>query len=210
MEREYRNFDQEAESWDQRPQRVRLAQDVADAVLREVGDISVFNVLDFGCGTGLLTLLFQPLVHSITGVDSSSGMLQVLNRKIANLKLTNIHTVLCDLEQGQTLPGKYDLIVSSMTLHHVRSIAPLLDQLYAALAPGGRICVADLDPEQGRFHSDSTGVFHCGFERTDLAQAFSQAGFVNISTQTAAHIIKPAADQQPTSFSVFLLSGSKT
>lgn len=209
MSTEHRNFDQDAEQWDQRPQRVQLAQDVADAVLRGVADTSTLDVLDFGCGTGLLTLQLQPLVHSIIGVDSSSGMLQVLNRKITNLKLANARTVLCDLEQGATLPGKYDLIVSSMTFHHVRRIEPLLDHFYAALVPGGRLCVADLDPEQGRFHGDNTGVFHFGFDRSALGQIFAQAGFTNVKAQTATHVVKPDQQQQPATFAVFLLSGQK-
>ena len=29
-----------------------------------------------------------------------------------------------------------------------------------------RICIADLYPEEGLFHSDSQGVFHFGFDRT--------------------------------------------
>jgi ubiquinone/menaquinone biosynthesis C-methylase UbiE len=209
MDTGQRNFDQAAEHWDHRPQRVLLAQDVADAVLRKIADTSALDVLDFGCGTGLLTLQLQPLVHSITGVDNSSGMLHVLNQKITNLKLANARTFLCDLEQGDSLPGKYDLIVSSMTFHHVRRIEPLLEHFYATLAPGGRLCVADLDPEEGRFHGDNTGVFHFGFDRTILGQAFSQAGFQNVTAQTAAHIVKPDERQQTTTFSVFLLSGEK-
>ena len=166
-------------------------------------------MLDFGCGTGLLTLQLQPLVHSITGLDSSSGMLAVLKRKIDGLKLANARTVLCDLEQGQKLPGRYDLVVSSMTLHHVPTIPPLLALFFNVLVPGGRLCIADLDVEQGRFHSDNTGVFHFGFDREALCASLVQAGFHRVSAQTAAHIVKPDSQQLPTRFSVFLISGEK-
>ena len=36
MSMEHRNFDQEAEQWDERPQRVQLAKDVADAILGQL------------------------------------------------------------------------------------------------------------------------------------------------------------------------------
>ena len=58
--------------------RVKLATDVAGAVSAEVRLAADMDVLDFGCGTGLLALQLQPYVRSITGVDSSQGMLDVL------------------------------------------------------------------------------------------------------------------------------------
>lgn len=209
MSMEHRNFDQEAELWDERPQRVQLAKDVADAILGQLPQTTNLDVLDFGCGTGLLTLQLQPLVHAITGLDSSPGMLAVLNRKIDGLKLANARTVLCDVVQGQKMPGRYDLVVSSMTLHHVEHIAPLLALFFAVLVPGGRLCIADLDLEQGRFHTDNTGVFHFGFDREALSASLRQAGFHRVSAQTATHIVKTDSQPQPTRFSVFLLSGEK-
>ncbi|MGD9947178.1 MAG: class I SAM-dependent methyltransferase [Desulfobulbus sp.] len=209
MSIEHRNFNLAAEHWDERPQRVQLAKEIADAILRQLPETSTLDVLDFGCGTGLLTLQLQPLVHSITGVDSSDGMLNVLNSKIANLKLANARTFQCNIEQGDVLPGKYDLIVSSMTFHHVREIEPLLSQFHTVLAFGGQLCVADLDQEEGRFHEDNTGVFHFGFDREQLQQMFHQAGFSQVRSQTATQIVKSDSQLNPTSFSVFLLSAFK-
>ena len=34
------------------------------------------TALDFGCGTGLLSLALQPVLHRVIGIDSSSGMLE--------------------------------------------------------------------------------------------------------------------------------------
>ena len=138
MSIEHRNFDLAAQSWDERPQRVQLAQEITDALLKKIPETSSLDVLDVGCGTGLITMQLQPLVHSITGVDSSTGMLQVLNNKISNLKLANARTFEYDFTQGKKLPGKYDLIVSSMTLHHIKEIHKILEQLFELLVPGGK------------------------------------------------------------------------
>jgi hypothetical protein len=96
-----------------------------------------------------------------------------------------------------------------MTLHHINEIEPLLAQLYSLLAPGGFLCVADLDSEQGRFHGDNTGVFHFGFDRTALRGAFAAAGLVDVSDSTAATIVKPGKNGEMGSFGVFLVSGRK-
>jgi len=68
---ERRDFDKEAAKWDENPGRVKLANEVADSIIREAAPSAGMDALDFGCGTGLVTLRIQPLVGSITGADSS-------------------------------------------------------------------------------------------------------------------------------------------
>ena len=58
-----------------------MAHDVARAVIGTVQAGPAMDVLDFGCRTGLLTLALQPHVRTITAVDSSQGMLDVLDTK---------------------------------------------------------------------------------------------------------------------------------
>lgn len=209
MTLEKRDFDKVAATWDEEPARIRMAVNVAGAIADAVGMTPDLNVLDFGCGTGLLTLLLQPHIKSITGVDSSRGMLDRLNAKIAAAKLENVKVSFVDLDNGDTLQGSYDLVVSSMTFHHVREIQPLLAQLYAITAPGGRVAIADLDLDNGQFHHDNTGVFHFGFDRTELKKAFGKAGFVDVRDRTATSMTRPVADGGKRDFSVFLITGRK-
>ena len=208
MNNERRDFDKEAVSWDE-PGRVKLANDIAQAIIDEITLAPTMDVLDFGCGTGLLTLKLQPLVHSITGVDSSQGMLDVLNAKIKNQDLTDVTTQHRDLDKGDALEGSYHLIVSSMTLHHIREIRPLLDKFSMATAPDGYLCIADLDPDGGRFHGNNDGVFHFGFDRAMIRRAFIEAGFDDVRDKTAAQIMKPVPDEGSQQFSIFLMTGRK-
>ncbi|MGD0659357.1 MAG: class I SAM-dependent methyltransferase [Syntrophorhabdales bacterium] len=209
MNSEKRDFDKEAASWDERPLRVKLAKDIADAILKQITLTSDMDALDFGCGTGLLTVQLQPLVHSITGMDSSQGMLDVFNAKIARLKLTNMRALLVDLDKGDTLAGNYHLIVSNMTLHHVKEIGPLFDHFYSIMAHSGYLCVADLDLDDGQFHEDNTGVFHLGFDRTALRRTFAEAGFENIQDMSAAEVTKTTPNGETRQFTVFLMTGQK-
>lgn len=207
MTTENKDFNAGAAKWDENPGRVKLAGEVAEAIIREVAPNRSMKAADFGCGTGLVSLRLQPLVASITGFDSSPGMLAILKAKIAEGKLPNIDTQLIDVEKGETLTGKYDLITSSMTLHHIREPRALIRQLYAALAPGGILALADLDPDGGLFHDDNTGVFHFGFERAAMRAMFAEAGFIDIQDSTATELSKPAPDGSKRPFSVFLVTG---
>ena len=209
MHQTNRNFDTEAATWDEQSTRVRLAQDIADAMQRQIPITSGMDALDLGCGTGLLSFHLQPLVRSITGIDNSPGMLDVFNAKVAAQGLTNISSQLRDLDKGDTLSGQYHLIVSSMTLHHIREFAPLFAQFYRIMAPGGFLGLADLDLDDGQFHEDSTGVFHPGFDRGALRQALIDAGFVDVAATTAAEVEKKARNGEQRRFTVLLMTGRK-
>ncbi len=75
-------FDQESQAWDANPRRVKLSQDIARSILRYVPLSSEMDILDYGCGTGLVSLQVRPKVHSVTGLDNSKGMLEVFRKKI--------------------------------------------------------------------------------------------------------------------------------
>lgn len=205
-----RNFDGDAGTWDLNPGRVKVAADIAGTIRREIPLTADMDVLDFGCGTGLLTLALQPFVRSITGVDSSQGMLDGLNQKIAQGGFTNVSTRYLDPDRGDALSGSYDLVTSSMTLHHIRDVEPLLMQFRQILRPSGILCIADLDEDGGRFHSSNEGVFHFGFNRGRLARLFEHAGFQNVRSVQAAEIEKPVAGGAAQRFTFFLMIGERS
>lgn len=209
MDTENRNFDKEAASWDENPTRVKLASDIANAIAKAIPLKIDMEVLDFGCGTGLLSMQLCHQVNSITGVDSSQGMLDIFSKKIANQNITNIKVHRLDLDKGDALPGKYHLILSSMTFHHIPDIGNLLSQLYSVLHPSGILCIADLDEEDGLFHDDNTGVFHFGFNRSHIQELLIQAGFDEIQTGITTEITKPDKNGVMRTFSIFLIAGRK-
>jgi ubiquinone/menaquinone biosynthesis C-methylase UbiE len=206
---EKRDFDKEAASWDENPARAKLADDIAHAISEQIVLTPEMDIMDFGCGTGLLALRLQPLVHSVTGVDSSKGMLDIFNAKIAKQKLNKVKTVLVDLDKGDVLTGNYDLVVSNMTLHHIKEIEPLFAQFYKVTAPGGHLCISDLDLDGGQFHEDDTGVFHFGFDRAALNKVFENAGFEDVRNINAAEMVKPGITGEMRRFSMFLMIGQK-
>lgn len=204
---EKRSFEAAAAHWDEKPKRVRLAEDIAEAVKKQVPLDEKMDILDFGCGTGLLGLALQPLVRSVTGVDSSPAMLEILRQKVTSMGIDNVDTRLLDIDEGDVLTGKYDLVVSAMTLHHVPDIDRLLKQFCRVLKPGGRLALADLDEEGGRFHEDNHGVFHFGFDRQALCRQLADTGFFDVRAQTAAIVTKTEPGSPPENFSVFIVTG---
>lgn len=200
-------FDAAAASWDQNPTRAQLVQDLSAAIRQAVPLDKNMRMLDFGCGTGLITLALKPLVGAVLGLDTSRGMLDELEAKLTAGGIADVTTLCAELAEAGLDPD-FDLIVSSMALHHVADTASLLREFYRLLKPGGYLAVADLDPDEGRFHPDPSGVHHNGFDRAALAARLEQTGFEAVVLRTAASLSKPVAGQMQ-NFPIFLASGRK-
>jgi SAM-dependent methyltransferase len=96
-----------------------------------------------------------------------------------------------------------------MTLHHVPDTVALFRQWYGLLRPGGRVCFADLDAEDGSFHGDNTGVFHLGFDREKLKELLQETGFRDLRDTTATTMDRDVEGKGKRKFPVFLIIGKK-
>ncbi|PWR73886.1 class I SAM-dependent methyltransferase [Methanospirillum lacunae] len=210
MNDEKRDFDSEALTRDKEPARVKLSNDVVQAICGLISLTSDMNVLDFGCGTGLLTLQIQPFVRSITGIDSSQGMLNVLDAKISKLGITNVRTHLFDIIRGVLPFGEFDLVVSSMTFHHIKDVSLLLKAMAGVIHSSGQIVIIDLDPDDGKFHDSNEGVFHFGFERSIMKKLLEEAGYDSIREKTAASMQRVSPTGETRGFSIFIMVGRKS
>jgi len=205
-----RDFDSEAMTWDKEPGRVKLANDVAKAIHEMISLLPDMDVMDFGCGTGLLTLQIQPFIRSITGIDSSQGMLNVLDMKIKKQGITNVKTQFADITSRVLPSGEYDLVVSSMTFHHIKDIPSLLSAIARITRSSGQIAIIDLDPDDGKFHNSNEGVFHFGFERSIMKKLLVEAGYDSIREKTAATMQRVSPTGEIRDFSIFIIVGRKS
>lgn len=204
-----RDFDSLAATWDSNPGRAALAKALSAAMLDRVPLEESMTALDYGAGTGLVTLSLAGRVGSIVAADSSAGMLSALDDKAARAGLSEVRTVHLDLETEAPLSDRFDVIVSTMTMHHVEDAARLVDSLAAMLKSGGRLAIADLDSDNGEFHSDPTGVRHNGFARADVRDYFAGAGLVEIDVATAVEFEKDVPGKGSRPFRIFLAVGRK-
>lgn len=185
---------------------MKMAAGIADAMSRALQLGADRELLDFGAGTGLVSLQLRAHVRKVFAFDTSAGMLRTLADKLAQHRIGNVELVQGTVgESSPTLPT-VDIIVSSMALHHVRDIPAIARAFKSALRPGGQLAIADLDPEGGQFHAEHDDVVHEGFDHDQLRETFAAAGFADIAFREACVVEKPIADGASRRFTIFLMT----
>jgi cyclopropane fatty-acyl-phospholipid synthase-like methyltransferase len=196
------HFAHKSKTWDMNSKRVQNAKGIAELIVNNIKLDKTMEIMDFGAGTGLLSYFVAPYVEKIVAVDNSPSMLLEFQNKCDEF---SCHTEVLEKDLStDTLDRKFDGIISSMTIHHLEDIPALFTKFYDMLDEHGFIAIADLDSEDGTFHSDNEGVFHYGFDRQLLARHAQEAGFKDVTFSLANKISKPHAE-----FTVFLMTAVK-
>ncbi|MBW6521231.1 MAG: methyltransferase domain-containing protein [Desulfoarculaceae bacterium] len=204
-----KHFDRAAAGWDQQQSRVELAARIADGISSTLPLHKNMTALEYGCGTGLVGLTLAPKLAQLTAVDTSSGMLEVLARKIKEEKIANVTPLRLDLLQ-ESLTERFDLIFCAMTLHHIKEAVQLLARFCDLLKGGGYLAVADLQAEDGSFHdAGADGIMHHGFHSEDLVKTVKGLGLHEVSAKEVHAIIKTSDTGVERPYPVFLLTGRK-
>ena len=200
-------FDKKAPEWDMNPVHLERSKAIANLLITATPKGKQMKALDFGAGSGLLSLLLKDHLKEITLMDSSEGMINISKEKIAEGKFENLKTVHLNLEKD-AFTGNYDLIFSQMVFHHVEDIDGILEKFHSFLNPGGFVAIADLYPEDGSFHGDGfTG--HLGFDPEELSAKLSSHGFTNNSYQECFVMKKVLGNGETKEYSIFLMMAYK-
>ncbi|MBC8209306.1 MAG: class I SAM-dependent methyltransferase [Desulfobulbaceae bacterium] len=208
MSTETKHFDQAAQDWDKKQRRVKLARAISQAI-GELPLTRKMNALEYGCGTGLVGLSLASRLGHLTAADTSEGMLTTLQEKITREQINNVTPIRLDLSQ-ENCPDQFDLIFCSMTLHHIEQSKLVLQRFVEMLNTGGLLAVADLEAEDGSFHSsEAQGVKHHGFDSQQLVHTLTDLGMKQAESKEVYQIIKEDDAGQSRSFPIFLLTGQK-
>lgn len=202
------NFDNKANIWDSEYRKKR-AEKVADEISKSVSIDKNLNAMEFGCGTGLIGLNLINKLKSIHFVDNSQGMLDVLKTKMEKGNITNGIIDCIDIYKEHDKLPKFDLIFTSMALHHMPNVVGLLEIFYNKLTDKGQLCIVDLNKESGHFHADEKDFKgHDGFEQEWLNKKLNKMEYKNIKSYTFLKD-KRNKENKEVPYSLFILTAEK-
>ena len=129
--------------------------------------------MDFGGGTGLLTLPLAKQAKSVTLVDISEKMLEQARLKAEQQDIKNIQFLEQDLLE-KPLKQEFDLIVVCRVLHHMPDVDVALSLFHQYLREGGQLLIADFTKIEANHH---------GFELVELENKLAHFGFSSVHSQ---------------------------
>jgi SAM-dependent methyltransferase len=217
-------FNAEAANWDNNPsvqEATRLAYETLHPLITSLsnnnGDTPTLDVLEVGCGTGLLTLRVAPHVKHIVAIDPAQGMIEMLNTKLSSPTAPKNITAICHLltnpedpvlppasASQSTGPGtgarrKFDLILSHLVMHHVPDLRQFLSVLRGCLKSGGRVVLTDFEdfgPRARLFHPKDKleGVERHGIPRGWMEELMREVGFAEVKVWVGWTLDKEVED----------------
>lgn len=142
-------FDSAAQVFDQQLQqglRYRLPQQIAQKIIALYPDKKL-NVLDLGCGTGLLGAQLGKLQGRLVGVDVSPKMLEQARRYqlYDSLEVADLHDTLRDVA-----PASFDVVAALDVFVYLGDLSTAIPAVCRVLVPGGRLIFScESGPEDG-------------------------------------------------------------
>ena len=202
------SFDDYAKTWDT-DKRINRAKKIANEIRNSIDSENNYSAMEFGCGTGLVSFNLYDKFKKITLIDSSNGMMEILNSKINECKVNNMVTNCVDILEEDSLDTKFDVIYNSMVLHHINDTEAIIKKFHELLNKDGYLCIVDLDEEDGSFHKkypDFDG--HNGFNQEKLKSILLKVGFNDIESNTFYYDEK-IIEGQKINYSLFLMKARK-
>ena len=166
------DFNHKAETFDS-PKNIFLANLVCQAIEKQIDILSDKEILDFGGGTGLLTLPLAKQAKSVTLVDISEKMLEQARLKAEQQDIKNIQFLEQDLLETP-LEQEIDLIVVSRVLHHMPDLDEALSLFHQHLKADGQLLIADFTKTEANHH---------GFDLAELEKQLIEHGFSSVHSQ---------------------------
>lgn len=174
-------FEQMAKRYDT-DDRKESAKVIIEEVRKELQNSKSKSLLDYGSGTGLVSLELTDLVDSVLLVDAAKQMLDVADAKITQSGITNAKVLYSDFTK-ETPELQADIIFMSLVLLHIPDTEKILNELYKLLNVGGKLIIVDFDKNDKVSHPK----VHSGFIHDDLKNKLTEAGFKSTEIKTFYH-----------------------
>ena len=202
------DFNTQALTWDNE-KRIKRAKVIAEQIAQIIPLKSHYSALEFGCGTGLISFNLFDKLKNITCIDTAKGMIDVLNSKIELFQVNNMVAYQYDINNESLLLQRFDLIFTSMALHHITDCETTLAKLYRLLKKDGYLCIVELDEEDGSFHkAEKDFKGRNGFNQKELRKNLERIGLEELESYTFLKD-KKVIDEVAVNYSLFIMKGKK-
>lgn len=157
---------------------------VESAMLGLAGKGPYRTMIDLGTGGGRMLELFSDRIGEGVGVDVSSEMLSFARNRLMGQRRLRVR--MGDLFNLGELAGSGDLVVMHQVLHFLSDPQAAITAAARALAPRGRLLIADFAPHERVELIERCGHARLGFSDEEMERWFTRAGLALAGTERIA------------------------
>ncbi|GAB7352588.1 hypothetical protein MBLNU459_g2970t1 [Dothideomycetes sp. NU459] len=198
-----KEWNDRAKSYDVLPWQQRLTAQLTEAIRSRLDWIGAqwasgektCSLLDYACGTGMVTRALQPSITSAHGLDISDAMVAVYNARMASdYDFPQATATLGDLVAAEDphpplsdpAHRDYDIAAVGLGFHHFESPELCVERLVERLRPGTGVClIIDWLPEtkgdEGAMEHMRHVIKHHGFDERQMRRIFEGAGLTDFA-----------------------------
>ena len=170
-------FDAHAGAWDEMHESF-YDEAVVEALALRCGLDADSQVLDVGTGTGFVAGGLAARVASVTGTDTSAGMLAQARINLDGLGIDNVALAEAPADRLPLDDDSADAAVANMVLHHAPDPAAMLAEMARVVRPGGTVAITDCMSHDHEWMRTEQADVWLGFDREQLAGWFACAGLI--------------------------------
>ncbi|KAH7911902.1 S-adenosyl-L-methionine-dependent methyltransferase [Hygrophoropsis aurantiaca] len=188
-------FNETAHTYNDRPEAHERARRLSAAMRKAYDfDEGTTVVMDYACGTGLISKELAPYAKSIVGIDISQKMVDQYNQSVSyqGIEPDEMKAICAEIkgEPDELGGSKFDVIVCASSYHHFISVEDVTRIIVSHLKFGGSLLVADLMKEESTVDIFPSETHHLvahrgGFSEQEMRTLFENAGLRNFSFETA-------------------------
>lgn len=165
--------------WLDRPDREK--EEAPSALVKNLDLAPDAEIADIGAGSGFFSFMLSPKVPKgkVYAVDIQPEMLDLVNKKKAEQGITNVETVLGQADDTKLAADSIDAVLLVDAYHEFSHPREMLDSLFRALRPGGRVFLLE-------YRAEDPDVPIKPLHKMTLAQAkkeFEASGFEWLETR---------------------------
>lgn len=154
-----------------------------------IGLLELGEVVDLGCGDGVLAELVAERANSVTCVDISATVIAAARKRLQSF--ANVRFVEADMHALPLVSAQYDHVFLMHALAYTRDPGRVLQEAARLLRPGGRLILAALAEHTHEETMRAYDHVNLGIAPEALRQRLGDAGFDVESCRVSSHEPRP-------------------
>lgn len=117
---------------------------VLEQIYGAIKPTKMMNLLDLGCGPGIVTASLAPNVREVVAYDLTPEMLDKARQRCQKAGLKNVRFELGSAEQLPFKNESFDCVVTRLTIHHFPDPRGVTEEVVRVTRRKGKVVVADI------------------------------------------------------------------